>query len=65
MRIKIDYELCVGHGLCVTAAPDLLEFEQGDQPIVIQDIIASDREKQARLAVDSCPERAVIIEGKT
>jgi len=62
MRLKIDYDLCVGHGMCVAAAPDLFEFEEGDQPVVTCELIASDKEKQARLSIDSCPERAISIE---
>ena len=62
MRIKIDYDLCVGHGLCVAAAPKLFEFEDGDQPRVKVDVIAADCEEQARRAGDSCPERAIILE---
>ena len=61
MRIKIDYEICAGHGLCVTAAPDLIEFESGDQPEVVCDLIASDKEDQAHRAEDACPERAITL----
>ncbi len=61
-RLKIDYSLCVGHGLCVAAAPNLLEFQGGDQPTVTCEATASDLQKQAELAADSCPERAISIE---
>jgi len=62
MRLVIDYDLCVGHGMCVTAAPDLITFEQGDQPTLLVEVIASDRERMAQMAVDSCPERALSLE---
>jgi len=64
LRIVVDREACVGHGRCYSVAPDV--FTCDDEGFV--ELVAGDRpegpelQRQARLAAQSCPERALTIE---
>jgi ferredoxin len=62
VKLRIDTDRCTGHGRCYDLAPDLFtDDEQGHGEVVV----AEPGEAQlaaARLAVNSCPERAVILE---
>ena len=63
VRIKIDCDLCQGHGLCVATAPELFEFQGDDmQPTVLRDPVPEELQEDAVTAVDCCPERAISIE---
>jgi ferredoxin len=62
MKLRIDTDRCTGHGRCYDLAPELFtDDEQGHGQVAV----AEPDESQlaaARLAVNSCPERAVILE---
>ncbi len=66
MRVHVDAEKCQGHGRCYSISPELFEaddygnsHERGDGTVPPELI------EQARLAVDNCPEFAVmLIEGE-
>ena len=65
MRISIDPSLCQGHGRCYDLAPDLFG-EDDDGYATLTDLTAGgqvppDREGDARLAADNCPEAAVLV----
>ena len=62
LRVEVDRELCQGHNRCVALAPSLFDtdeighaFERGEG------LVQSGDEELARLAVDSCPERAISL----
>ena len=62
MRLRIDSERCTGHGRCYDLAPSLFgDDEQGYGRVLVDEPNASQL-AAARLAVNSCPERAVILE---
>jgi ferredoxin len=66
MRIAVSAELCSGQGRCYAVSPEL--FTPDDEGFVVQrgtefDVPAG-LEKQARLAVDSCPEGAISLVGE-
>ena len=65
MRVQIDPALCQGHGRCYDLAPDLFG-EDEDGYATLTDLTAGgqvppDREDDARLAADNCPEAAVRL----
>jgi len=62
MRVTVDKSFCVGHGNCCSVAPELFTLDQyGYVDITILDVPAG-MEAQAQLAVDGCPERALVVE---
>ena len=62
MKIRIDSDLCTGHGRCYSLAPTLFEADDEGFGVVIDEHVPADREADAKRAAASCPERAVIIE---
>ena len=65
MRVQIDPSLCQGHGRCYDLAPDLFgEDEDGYATLTDRTAdgqVPPDREDDARLAADNCPEAAVLV----
>jgi ferredoxin len=63
MKIHVDQDRCEGHGRCYALAPALIQPDDIGNGLEIGDgAVPPDQEKNARLAVANCPERAVIIE---
>lgn len=64
MRVRIDTDLCTGHGRCYSLAPELFDANDDDgYGVVVGDgTVPAALEDQARKAANNCPERAVILE---
>jgi len=65
MKVRIDAERCQGHGRCYDLVPDLFgDDDEGFGQVLGDGDVPSDKERDARLAVANCPERAIdLIEG--
>ncbi|KJE21844.1 ferredoxin [Frankia torreyi] len=62
MRVTIDRDLCVGHGLCYMLAPDVFhDDDEGYGQVTDDGPVAADRVEGARRAAGSCPERAITL----
>ena len=62
VKVRVDVDLCVGHGRCYALAPDVFGADDfGHCEILVTDVDGSLAD-QARLGVDNCPERAITIE---
>jgi len=62
-RLRIDANRCVGHGRCYELAPGLFADDEYGHGVVERENIDDADLSAARLAVDSCPEQAVLLEG--
>ncbi len=63
MRVGVDDTLCQGHTLCAMSAPDIFVLDDDDGHSRAPDPqVPADREAAVRIAFDSCPERAIMIE---
>jgi ferredoxin len=64
MRIRVDANLCTGHGRCYTVAPELLSYDdEGFVTIRGTAIeVPPDQMDAAREAMNSCPEGAITLE---
>ena len=63
MRLRIDPDLCTGHGRCYTLAPELFEpDDQGHGVVLAEGEVPPGQEDAARRAVANCPERAITLE---
>ncbi len=63
MRVRINTEVCQGHGVCHMTAPDIFQLRDEDgQAYVESDIVPAGMEATAALAARSCPERAITVE---
>jgi ferredoxin len=62
MKVRVDADLCVGHGRCYALAPDVFAPDDfGHCEIVVEDVDGVLAE-HARLGVDNCPEQAISLE---
>ena len=62
MRVRVDVDLCQGHGVCVNEAPDVFQLE-GDGPVSIR-VLEPPEELRAQLAcaLRYCPTGAIALE---
>jgi ferredoxin len=62
VRIVVDDERCQGHTQCSFTAPQLFALRDEDgHSTALVDVVPPELEQLARLACDSCPERAIVI----
>jgi ferredoxin len=62
VKLQINPDVCQGHGRCYDLAPDLFgDDEEGFGQVLGDGIVPSDKEREARLAVANCPERAIEL----
>ena len=62
MKLQIDSELCQGHGRCYDLAPGLFgDDDEGFGQVLGDGIVPAGQEREARLAVANCPERAIRL----
>ena len=63
MKVRINPELCQGHGRCYDLAPELFGADEEGYGRVLGDgLVSSEQERAARLAGANCPERAIDVE---
>jgi ferredoxin len=63
MKVKIDYDLCMGDRNCSKVCPDVFEYDE-DQLIsrVIVDEVPKNLEELVRQAAEECAPGAIVIE---
>jgi ferredoxin len=62
MKLRINSDVCQGHGRCYDLAPDLFgEDEEGFGQVLRDGVVPPEKERDARLAVANCPERAIEV----
>jgi ferredoxin len=62
VKVQISSDRCQGHGRCYDLAPDLFGEDGEGYGMVLGDgVVPPGREREARLAVANCPERAVEL----
>jgi ferredoxin len=63
MKVRIDYDLCMGDRNCNTVCPDVFEYDE-DQMIsrVLVDEVPAHLEARVRKAAEECAPGAIIVE---
>lgn len=62
MKVRINTQLCQGHGRCYDLAPSLFgDDEEGYGQVLGDGTVPPGGEQDARLAVANCPERAIEL----
>jgi AcrR family transcriptional regulator/ferredoxin len=62
MRLQIDTERCQGHGRCYDLVPSLFgDDDEGYGQVLGDGAVSAENERDARLAVANCPERAIEL----
>lgn len=62
MRVRIDPEVCTGHGRCYSLAPEVFEPDDYGHGKVILDVVPEELRARAELGVQNCPEHAISVE---
>ena len=64
MKVKVDYEECDGHGVCVDTCPEVFSLGDDDEEVTLltEEPDESLREPVTR-AVGLCPKAAIELEG--
>jgi ferredoxin len=63
MKLRIDAEMCTGHGRCYALAPEVFEpDEDGHGVVLARGDVPAGLEEVARRAANNCPERAITVE---
>ncbi|HLF99137.1 MAG TPA: ferredoxin [Acidimicrobiia bacterium] len=61
MRIEVDRDLCQGHGVCESEAPEVFSVSKAGELTVLDDAPADDLRPKVELAVKFCPTHALKI----
>ena len=62
MKIRVDKDLCQGHGVCATEAPAVFALDADKQLIVLDESPDESQREAVRKAVKYCPTRALRLE---
>lgn len=63
MRIRVDRDLCQGHGVCRSEAPELFDVDREAEQVLVKDERPPESLRAKVLAaVRYCPTRALSIE---
>ncbi len=61
LRIVVDMDLCQGHGVCESEAPELFEVDRDRKVVVLDEHPDESQRKALELAVKYCPTHALSI----
>jgi len=63
VRIAVDYDLCQGHAVCVSEAPDVFSIDREENKVILlSETPGPDLRSRVEEAVRHCPTRALRIE---
>ena len=61
VKIRVDLELCVGHGRCYMLAPEVFDEDDRGHCVLRLENIPAELEGGARMGAANCPEGAIEI----
>ncbi|MFH1351905.1 MAG: ferredoxin [Pseudomonadota bacterium] len=63
MRVKIDYDLCMGDRNCNKVCPEVFQYDE-DKMVsrILVDIVPKHLEEKVRQAARECAPEAIVIE---
>ncbi len=60
MRIQVDFDLCIGSGMCTTYVPQLFQLnDDGTRVVVLQEDVPAGLEPATEDAIACCPVEAI------
>lgn len=63
VRVRVDPDICQGHGVCHMSAPELFLLRDSDGHAYARTEVVPDGEKDdAELGAASCPEQAIVVD---
>lgn len=64
MKIRVDYNLCDGNGMCAFEAPEYFEMGDDDELILLNQEVMPADVARVRAAAQICPKRAILLESE-
>jgi ferredoxin len=61
MEVRVDLDLCQGHGVCESEAPSVFELAKNSQVTILNAHPAEDLRGEVETAVRYCPTSALRI----
>lgn len=61
MKARVDADLCIGCGLCVSTCPEVFKMQE-DKAVVIGSSVPNAVEETCKKAAEDCPVTAITIE---
>jgi sterol 14alpha-demethylase len=61
LRVRVDRDLCQGHAVCMTEAPELFRVAKDGALTVLSETVPPDLRTKAEAAVRHCPTRALAL----
>lgn len=62
-RLRVIDGVCQGHARCVSLAPDHFDLDDEGYAFVRPGCeLVADDDKDVRLAIDNCPEQAIVLD---
>lgn len=61
-KLKVNSDICIGCGLCVSQDEEYFEFNDEGLSTVKKEIISDDDKKDLLNIIESCPVSAIVIE---
>lgn len=62
MKVRVDPEVCHGHGRCYELAPEVYGEDERGHCKILREEVPPELEEKARLGERNCPEGAIFIE---
>jgi ferredoxin len=62
MKIVVDRDLCQGHGVCESEAPEVFSVSKHGELTILEENPPEEKRKSVELAVSFCPTHALRIE---
>lgn len=62
VKIVVDWDLCQGHGTCVSEAPGIFRLDAQGSLVVVDDSPPEERRSELENAVRRCPSYALRLE---
>ena len=62
VTVRVDPDLCVGHGRCYVLAPDVFGTDEFGHCVVLEEQVPDALTADARTGAENCPEQAITIE---
>ncbi|HOB20688.1 MAG TPA: ferredoxin [Candidatus Atribacteria bacterium] len=59
MKAKVDQDLCISCGLCISIAEDVFHWNDDSKAEAIEDDVPADLEGDVQEAIESCPTSAI------
>ncbi|WP_407926910.1 ferredoxin [Capillibacterium thermochitinicola] len=62
LKTKVDPELCIACGLCISMCPDIYSWDDDGKAHAIEGPVPEDQESCAEEAAENCPTSAISTE---